>query len=375
MAVSLGSAATYAVLATTSIANTGNSVLTGDVGITPNNASSVSGFPPGTYTGTLNAANAAAATALEDARTAYNACLAATTTTVFTAGADNTYNTTNGQTLTAGVYTVADAQNMRISGNLILSGNSESVFIFKIGGRVFASNGNDGYVLGRVTLVGGVSATNVFWQVGSDAILGAGSTFAGTILSQVGVFAGEGASSNGGLMALEANGFVILNANTISNAVVCYVKGTKILTSVGYKNIEDIVLGDEVHVFGDITPEDDNKQIINQSDGQTTRKVIFNGYFTRSYLNIESKPIVFKAGSLGENTPFEDVAVSPGHGVVVNGKLILAINLVNYDTIYQSDDYEEVTYYHIELESHSVINAGGLLGETLNAHQHEFTPV
>lgn len=360
MSVTLGTAGSYAVLANQAITNTGFSVLTGNVGITPNGASSVTGFPPGTYTGTLNAANAAAVQAQADAQTAYNACIAATTTNTLSA---STYATTGGQTLTAGVYSVGTG--MTINGNLILSGTASSVFIFKIGSTLITASASS------VTFSGPVNAANVFWQVGSSATLGTTTAFQGTILANTSITANNGATSTGGFLALGAS--VTLTANIISNAAVCYVKGTKILTSTGYKNIEDIVLGDEVCIFADITKDD--KLIVNKSNGETTRKVIFGGYFTRSNLNIESKPVVFKAGSLGKNTPFEDVAVSPSHAIIVNNIMVSASHMINYDTIYQSDDYEEVTYYHIELESHSVINAGGLLSESLVSCRNKFTPI
>ena len=50
---------------------------------------------------------------------------------------------------------------------------------------------------------------------------------------------------------------------------------------------------------------------------------------------------------------------------LLNDKIERAINLVNADTIYQSDDYTQVDYYHLEFENHCFINANGLLGESL----------
>src|ERR1700674_6133894 len=47
----LGSASTFGVLAGTAITNTGFTTINGDIGISP--AGALSGFPPGTFTGTF----------------------------------------------------------------------------------------------------------------------------------------------------------------------------------------------------------------------------------------------------------------------------------------------------------------------------------
>ncbi|EHK97570.1 hypothetical protein M7I_6658 [Glarea lozoyensis 74030] len=70
--IDLGTASSFAVIAATTITNTetGLSVLTGDVGLSP--GTSITGFPPGLYTGTLQIANGVALQAQADALTAYN---------------------------------------------------------------------------------------------------------------------------------------------------------------------------------------------------------------------------------------------------------------------------------------------------------------
>jgi hypothetical protein len=356
MSINLGTASTYAVLAGSTVTNTGSSVLIGNIGLY--SGTSVTGFPPGTYSGSLNVNNAAAIQAKSDLTTAYNACLSASTTNTLSA---SNYTTTNNQILTAGVYSVGTS--LQINGNLILSGTSSSVFIFKIGSTLTTASS------AQVQLSGGVQSSNVFWQVGSSATLGTSSSFSGYILALTSITATTSASIQGSLLA--RNGAVTLDTNFINNPVICYIKGTKILTKDGYKNIEDIVLGDEVSVFGNIV----DKEVLDISNGELTKKVIFTGNFSRSNLNAESKPIIFKTGSLEQNIPSEDVGVSPGHGIILNNKSVLAESLVNNDTIYQSEDYETVTYYHIELENHSVINASGLLGESLLGCREKFTSV
>jgi len=76
-------------------------------------------------------------------------------------------------------------------------------------------------------------------------------------------------------------------------------------------------------------------------------------------------PICFKAGSIGDNIPINDLYVSPGHRVIIDGKMVIARDAVNSDSIVQSDEVDTIQYFHFELDSHSAIDAEGALAETL----------
>src|SRR5476651_1360722 len=78
-APSLGSAQSFAVLGASTVTNTGSSVVTGDLGVSPGTA--ITGFPPGLImSGTIHSADAAASAAQNAVTTAYTSLASQTCT-------------------------------------------------------------------------------------------------------------------------------------------------------------------------------------------------------------------------------------------------------------------------------------------------------
>ena len=201
--VNLGTADSFAILAGSTVTNTGSSVITGNLGLSPGSA--VTGFPPGTVNGTQHIANATAVQAQTDLTAAYNnAAGQATSSTVPTE--------LGGTTKTAGVYDSA-AGTFGITGTLTLDaqGNSNAVFIFKTASTLITAGSSS------VVLTNGAQACNVFWQVGSSATLGTNSTFKGNILALTSATLTTGANVEGRVLA--RNGAVTLDTNTVTRAV------------------------------------------------------------------------------------------------------------------------------------------------------------
>jgi Ice-binding-like len=198
--VPLGTADSFAVLAGSTVTNTGPSVISGDVGVSP--AAALTGFPPATVTaGTIHGADAVASQAQHDLVIAYNDAAARSSTAAISADLA-------GSTLTPGVYT--SASSLGLSGALTLDahGDPGAVFVFQAGSMLTVGSAS------RVVLVGGAQACNVFWQVGSSATIGSSSAFAGNVLALTSITLTTGATLSG--RALARNGAVSLDTNTIT---------------------------------------------------------------------------------------------------------------------------------------------------------------
>jgi type VI secretion system secreted protein VgrG len=200
-APSLGTAQSNAVLAGSTVTNTGPSVIGGDLGLSPGTA--VTGFPPGTVSGgTIHAADAAALSSQNSLTTAYNS-LAGQSCTQDLTGQD-----LGGKTLTPGVYCFSTSAALTGSLTLNAGGNAGAVFIFKTGSTLTTASGSS------VVMTNGGSQCNVYWQVGSSATIGTSTAFAGNILALTSITLTTGANVVG--RALARNGAVTLDTNTIT---------------------------------------------------------------------------------------------------------------------------------------------------------------
>nr|MDQ3383305.1 ice-binding family protein [Actinomycetota bacterium] len=130
--VLLRTASSFAVLAGSTVTNTGPSVINGDLGVSPGTA--VTGFPPGIVNGEVHAADAVALQAKEDLVTAYNDAAGRPTDVTVTADLA-------GQVLVPGVYT---GNTLALNGQLTLDGANETdpVFIFQAGSTLITGSGS-----------------------------------------------------------------------------------------------------------------------------------------------------------------------------------------------------------------------------------------
>jgi type VI secretion system secreted protein VgrG len=195
----LGTASNFAVLgATPNVTNTGPSVVSGSVGVWP--AASITGFPPGTIvpgTGSLHLGDTIAQQAQFDTTTAYNTLAGMTSASIAPA--------LGGQSLTPGVYNAGAAN---LTGTLTLNG--PGLYVIQASALTTAS----GPGASQVVLLGGATACDLWWQIGSSAAIGTFSAMQGNVLALTSITIGTSASLQG--RALARNGTVTLDSNAIT---------------------------------------------------------------------------------------------------------------------------------------------------------------
>jgi autotransporter passenger strand-loop-strand repeat protein len=135
-----------------------------------------------------------------------------------------------------------------------------------------------------------------------------------------------------------ANGLAI---TVVQATAPCFAAGTRILTPRGEIAVENLVIGGMV-----ITKDGEDAPI--KWIGK--RKLDLS----RHPHPEQAQPIFFEADCLADGVPSSELILSPDHALYLDGVLVPAKALVNGQNIRQLNR-QTVTYYHIELERHSII--------------------
>lgn len=205
-APSFGDAKSFAVLGSSTITSTGNTFITGNVGVSPGTA--VTGFPPATITnGQIYSGAASLAGAAQTSATAvYNNILAQTAPTGNDLTGKVLGETAGTITLNPGVYTFSSSAQLNATLTLNDGGDPNAVFIFKIGSTLTTAS------YSKVVMSSGGTGPNVFWQIGSSATIGTYTNFTGNIIALASITVTTGATITGRLFAL--NGATTMDDNT-----------------------------------------------------------------------------------------------------------------------------------------------------------------
>jgi hypothetical protein len=220
--VNLGTAGDFVILAQSGITTTGVTSIVGDIGVSPIASTAITGFglvmdPSGEFsttvpttlvTGKVYAANyanptpAKMGTAVGDMGAAYTDAAGRLIPDYF-----NLYSgDVTGQTLTPGLWKWTTGLMISAAG-VTISGAPSDVWIFQIAQDLTVAN------TAIITLDGGAQASNIFWQVAGQTVLGTTSQFKGIILCQTQIVIQNGASLNGRALAQT---LVTTDANSIN---------------------------------------------------------------------------------------------------------------------------------------------------------------
>lgn len=146
--------------------------------------------------------------------------------------------------------------------------------------------------------------------------------------------------------------------------IICFARGTGILTHVGEKRIERLVVGDQVMTL------DHGLQLIRWIGSRT---VPATG---------ELAPIVISKGVLGNS---RDLVVSPQHRMLLTGPqaellfgepevLVPAKHLLSWDGVWRREG-GTVDYFHMLFDRHEIVHANGALSESFHPGGHALDAV
>ena len=137
---------------------------------------------------------------------------------------------------------------------------------------------------------------------------------------------------------------------TITLEAPCFLPGTQIMTPDGERAVETLAPGDHVLTLGGA-----ERAIIWIGTGKARA--------TRGR-RTAATPIIVCKNAFAPNIPNRDLHVTKGHSFYLDNVLIPAEFLVNHRSVLWDDRAQDVTVFHIELETHDVILANGAAAES-----------
>jgi len=135
----------------------------------------------------------------------------------------------------------------------------------------------------------------------------------------------------------------------------CFLKGTKIRTAEGECKVEDLAVGDLLPtLFGGVRPI------------QWVARFAYKRSDSTKPWARYAQPVRIARSALAPGVPHADLFVTSWHALFIDDALVPASNLINGTTItlYAADEFNELEFFHIKLETHDVIYAEGAQCET-----------
>jgi hypothetical protein len=247
---------------------------------------------------------------------------------------DTTANTAPGSVAIVGVQTFNNAQVVEVQFTTLAAGSSVTVFAQLLGYNA------DSLLL---QVLSNFDTTNGTWYPDGSLQPNSGNVAPYMVISDQSVAA--------------TNGIPVDNVFTSSGALtpfflspLCFCAGTLIETPIGEVEVERLAAGDTV-----VTHSGAARRVAWVGRGQVM--------VTRGQRS-PATPVIVRKGALADNVPYADLRVTKAHAFVVDDVLIPVEFLVNHRTILWDDQAQEVTIYHVELETHDVLVANGAPAES-----------
>ncbi|HEY4171990.1 MAG TPA: Hint domain-containing protein [Rhodopila sp.] len=278
---------------------------------------------------------------------------------------------TNAGTLTLQDTTLSDAGDFVNNGAILIDPSSITLADLTGTGVTTIEAGS------MLTVLGTVATTEAIVFTGTNDLLGANPTaFAGQIdgftfgdtIQLTGVLDGTSAEIvNGNTLQIDRSGnppvdltldpgisyvgdlYTVSSTGAVTETP-CFLRDTRIRTETGEVLVQDLAVGDCV-----VTLSGRSRPITWIGTGQ-----VLVSPSKRS----AATPIIVRKSALADNVPYDDLRITKGHSLFVDGVLIPAEFLLNHRSILWDDHKKEVTFYHIELDTHDVLVANGAAAES-----------
>ena len=143
-----------------------------------------------------------------------------------------------------------------------------------------------------------------------------------------------------------------VSGGNAASPVPCFVTDTVILTDRGEVAVQDLKVSDKV---------------VNASGQHRRICWIGSRFYPELTAPKSERPVRIRAGAFEDGVPARDLLVSPDHAVMVDGLFVAAGHLVNGTSISRGEAVADLTYWHVELDSHDLLLAENTPAESFLA--------
>ncbi len=199
--------------------------------------------------------------------------------------------------------------------------------------------------------IGGFAGTIAGFTAGDEIVLDNASLTSVSAAGSALTLFGPGGTTLGTLnFASAADAAAAAQPGAVTTQAICFLAGTRIATPGGEIAVECLAAGDAV-----VTLRGEVRRIAWVGCGKVLA--------TRGCRSAAT-PVIVRKGALADNVPHRDLRITKGHSLYVDDVLIPVEFLVNHRSIVWDDHAQEVSIYHVELDSHDVLIANGAPAES-----------